>query len=270
MLVKEGETLHSQDMQDTIDELEDDVLSLCDLPLYSDQSVELEEDLSLESHGSTFSSSENDYFEFFSGDLNSSAVTTTAATTTTGFQQENIIFCGKLIRYKQPGTSENDSSRLLKAKKQSNDKKKRCYCLFKWIFSSKNGKRCTNLMHKKDHDIVQSSMYKSPKKTYSTNEHGIVKECAFPLHKMSILTSSSSRKAKWYLFLFGISRVSTEVDLRDIKSTRSRSQSSSTPPPPPPMFRFQNWEDKDNGGRKRGWGLWSGLIRVLSCGGSHH
>ncbi|KAI3470463.1 hypothetical protein Pfo_027126 [Paulownia fortunei] len=234
MLVQEshlGEALHSEDMHDTTDEA-DETLSLCDLPLYSDQSGDWEEYFSLDSsHASnSMSSSQDDYFEFFSQELNPSAATAT------GFPPENIIFCGKLIPYKQPAaTCQKDSSSLVQSKKKPS------WPLFRWKFSSsrssKNGTRSTTLMQQ------------SPKRMHNTNKLG--KGHGFPMHKM-------------YLFLFGISRFSTEVELRDIKSRRSRRRCPSSPPPPP-MFRIEYRGDEVSGGRNRGWGLW-GVIKALSCG----
>ncbi|PIM98392.1 hypothetical protein CDL12_29132 [Handroanthus impetiginosus] len=151
-----GETLHMKDMQDATDEA-DEALSLCDLPLDSDHGVEeyWGEDLSTESQGSSsMSSSEQDYFEFFSQELNLS---------TSSFPPENIIFCGKLIPYKQLDTTEKDSSKVDESsKKQKNIEKKKGWGIFRWKFSStrqvqsKNGKKSTNLMHKKDHHASSS------------------------------------------------------------------------------------------------------------------
>ncbi|PIN02818.1 hypothetical protein CDL12_24663 [Handroanthus impetiginosus] len=230
-----GETLHPKDRQETTDEA-DETLSLCDLPLYSDH--------------------KQDYFEFFSQDLSPS---------TFRFPPENIIFCGKLIPYKQLDASEKDTSQVDESnKKQTNVKKKRRWGIFRWKFSStrrvqsKNGKKNAALTHKKDHHI-SSSLHESPKKTLNKNKQG--KGYGFPVHKVSMLTSSSSGKARWYLFLFGISRFSTEVELKDIKSRLSRRHCPPPPPPPPPSSPMSR--------RNGGSGLW-GLIRVLSCGGNHH
>ncbi|KAI3458982.1 hypothetical protein Pfo_015645 [Paulownia fortunei] len=223
-------------MEDTADEA-DEALSLCDLPLYNDHSVdEWEEDLTVEPQGSTsMSSSEQDYFEFFSQELSSS---------TTGFPPENIIFCGKLIPYKQPDASEKDSSKLGESKKQTNIKKKRGWGIFRWKVSlsrsskrqvrSETGRKSTTHMEKKDHHVSRSSQ-QSPKKMHNSNKHG--------------------------------KGFSTEVELRDIKSRQSRRHCPS--PPPSPMLRFQNYDEKVSGGRNSGSGL-QGLIRVMSCGGDHH
>ncbi|KAL0303141.1 UNVERIFIED_CONTAM: hypothetical protein Sradi_6182200 [Sesamum radiatum] len=261
-----GQALHTKDMQSAADEA-DETLSLCDLPLYSDQS-EWEGDLSSESQGSSsISSSEDDYFEFISQELSPSS---------TGYPPEHIVFCGKLIPYKQPvDSSVRDSTKSVEGKKQTDVKKKRGWSIFRWKFSlsrsskrqvqSKSGKKSTTLMHKRD-DRGSASLQESPKQMYNSKKHG--KGCDFPVHKMPILASSSSGKARWYLFLFGISRFSTEVELRDIKSRLSRRQSP-PPPPPPPALRFQDHNEKVSGGRNGSSGLW-GLIKVLSCGGNHH
>ncbi|KAL0403471.1 UNVERIFIED_CONTAM: hypothetical protein Sradi_1987900 [Sesamum radiatum] len=273
MLVQEspsGETLFdSKDIHlDTLDEA-CETLSLCDLPLYNDQSADWDQDLSLgQSHGSTssISSSEHDCFEFFSQELDPSTATTTAATV---FPQETVMFCGKLIPYKQPSSTKKDSSIIdVENKKQRNDKKERRWCPFRWKLNSSTGSKkqvgsktrtkSTTLMHKKN----CLGLYELPKKTYNTTKLG---KGHGPMHKMSILTSSSSGKlAKWHLFLFGISRFPAEVELRDIKSRQiTRRQFPSSPPP---MFKFENGDDEViNGERNRGWGLW-GLIKALSCG----
>ncbi|KAL0322342.1 UNVERIFIED_CONTAM: hypothetical protein Scaly_2530600 [Sesamum calycinum] len=232
-----GQALHTKDMQSAADEA-DETLSLCDLPLYSDQSVEeWEGDLSSESQGSSsISSSEDDYFEFISQELSPSS---------TGYPPEHIVFCGKLIPYKQPvDSSVRDSSKSVESKKQTDIKKKRGWSIFRWKFSLSKVQRGKFSLRVKQG-----------------------KGCDFPVRKMPILASSSSGKARWYLFLFGISRFSTEVELRDIKSRLSRRQSP--PPPPHPALRLQDHNEKVSGGRNSSSGLW-GLIKVLSCGGNHH
>ncbi|KAK4436008.1 hypothetical protein Salat_0764500 [Sesamum alatum] len=257
MLVEEsllGETLiDSKDNMHvhTLDEAYE-TLSLCDLPLYSDQSADWDQDFSLaQSHAST--SSEHDCFEFFSQELDPSGVTT-APDTTTVFPRDNIMFCGKLIPYKQTPSPKKDSSSVVK-----NKKRRHCWGSFRWKFNSdisskkqvrsKNRSKSATLMHKND----CMGLYELPKKTYNSTNLG---------HKMPILTSSSSGKlAKWHLFLFGISRFSTEVELRDIKSRQITRRQC---PSPPPLFKFQNGNDEViSGERNGGWGLW-GLI----CGGN--
>ncbi|GFP95970.1 hypothetical protein PHJA_001741100 [Phtheirospermum japonicum] len=225
-------------MQETIDE-SDETLSLCDLPLYSDhQSVEewQQERLSTQSQGSSsVSSCEQDYFEFCSQELNPSS--------TTGYPPESIIFCGKLIpSRKQHDTSDEDLSKLVEIEKAITIKKRHGWDIFRWVFClSRNNQKSTTLMHKD----------RSAKNTYKSQKQG-KKEYDYPVHKMPLLTSSSSGKARWCLFLLGGSRFSSEVEIKDMKSRLSRRHSTSSPAT-----------------LSSGPGL-SGLIRVLSCGVNHH
>ncbi|KAL8051783.1 hypothetical protein ABFX02_06G171200 [Erythranthe guttata] len=238
---------------------EEETLSLCDLPLYSnsitDQTSEWEQFSASTSISS--SSQDDDYFEFSSQEFTPSAAA--------DFPPENIIFCGKLIPYKQPHNN-NNQPMIQKANNNSNspdlliiESRKNRIEMWK-NSSSSNAARGTTL--------TQSPP--PPKKTYNTNKQ----------INLSLFTSSSSSgKTKWYFLFFGSPRFSTEVDLRDFKSRRRslRRQFSS----PPPMFRFENQdEDEDEyddgdgdfvgGGRNRRLGLWGMLIKVLSCGGGNH
>ncbi|KAG6389742.1 hypothetical protein SASPL_151215 [Salvia splendens] len=234
--------LEHKEMHDTTDELYE-TLSLCDLPLYGDQSVEeWEKDLSADSQGSTSMSSDDhdDYFEFFSHELTHP---------TPCFPPENIIFCDKIIACKQqPDASDALPTKEVEIKQPTGVKKKRGWSLFGWRF----GAKCTS--------TTQTS-----KKKHSSSKQG--KGYGFPLNKMPILTSSQSAKARWFLFLSGISRYSSKMELRDIKNRQSRRHSPN--PQPSLTWRFQNHDEKAAGDMGRGSsGLWA-MVRVLSCGGSN-
>ncbi|KAL2549569.1 uncharacterized protein Fot_11099 [Forsythia ovata] len=219
-------------MQEDSDEAEE-TLSLCDLPLYSTDAAgtEWEEDLSTGGSTST-SSSEQDYFEFCSQEL---------SFPTTPLPPENIIFCGKIIQQKD--------SKLVETNKMQG--KSIFWHKFTSLFT-RNGTKSPPM--KKN----------IGKKMYNGNEEG--KGCDFPVQKMSILTSSSSGKARWYLLMFGITRFSTEIELRDMKNRQSRRQSR----PSSPMFTSKSGDEKViSAGRSGGKGAWE-LIRALSCGGDHH
>ncbi|KAK6137965.1 hypothetical protein DH2020_028291 [Rehmannia glutinosa] len=228
--------------ENTTHESDIETLSLSDLPMYSDQNSEIldQEYLSLDpSNASTSisSSSQNDdVFEFFIQELNPS---TTTAGGGGGFPPENIIFCGKLIPYKQIDNTPQQNSPTL----AENNKKKPSWQLFRWKFkrnpNSKNEIRSTTtLKHKKG---------QATRKVYNSDK--LRKGHGFPVHKM-------------YLFLFGITRFPTEVEMRDMKSRR-RSRGRCPPSPPPSVLRYEFGDDKVSGGKK--WRLW-GLIRALSCG----
>ncbi|KAG6391470.1 hypothetical protein SASPL_149225 [Salvia splendens] len=225
--------LEHKEMHDTTDELYE-TLSLCDLPLYGDQSVEeWEKDLSADSQGSTSMSSDDhdNYFEFFSHELTHP---------TPCFPPENIIFCDKIIAYKQqPNASDALPTKEVDIKQPTGVKKKRGWSLFGWRLGSK--------------------------KKHNSSKQG--KGFDFPLHKMPILTSSQSAKARWFLFLSGISRFSSKMELKDTKNRQSRRHSPS--PQPSPTWRFQNHDEKVAGDTGRGSsGLWA-MVRVLSCEGSN-
>lgn len=189
--------MHSP-IEESDDQLEE-TLSLCDLPLYSDQSADWDQDLSL--------ASQEDYFEFFSHELNPSSAP----------PPENIIFCGKLIPYKETDIATTCELEI--------NKRKRYWQLFRWKVPGR-----------------QEELSRGTTKKIKLG------------NKMPMFTASSSGKSKWYLLMFGISRFSPVVELRDIKS-RQRSRRHQCPPSSPPQAR--------------GWGLWGLIIRVLSCGGNH-
>lgn len=255
--------MHEHDDTLMDEEADLETLSFSDLPLYSDQKGveeeewdDQEEDLSTDhSQGSSSisSASEQDYFEFSSQEFSPS------------FPPENIVFCGKLIPYKQSHASEKDrnhSSVQHQTKKQPNIEKKQGWCrMFTWNSSSTRSN---------SKNQVESRTGKKNGRDNCKYGEGY----DFPVHKMSILTSSSSGKAaKWQLFLFGISRFSSQVELRDMKSRQScrhRHHHQFSQP-----SRFQNHHEDDDkmssssSSRKRGSaGVW-GLIKVLSCGGNH-
>ncbi|KAL2539770.1 hypothetical protein Adt_00748 [Abeliophyllum distichum] len=220
----------SKSMQET-DESEETV-SLCDLPMYSD---------SAESHGSNSlwtshhdHDHDQDCFEFFSEEWNS-------------FPPENIVFCGKLIPSRKP-ISENPNS--VETKMQSS-RKWRLRRIFRWKLNSfhRSGKKIPCNKNKKLQNISSQK---------SSKGHG------YPFNKVSILTSSSSGKSRWYLFLFGITRFPTEMELRDMKNRQSRRRRDLSPP----MFQLRHDDEKINVGRSIGRGLW-GLIKALSCSGGH-
>ncbi|CAI9772244.1 unnamed protein product [Fraxinus pennsylvanica] len=242
---------YSQRMKEYADEAEE-TLSLCDLPLYSTDGgvADWEEDLSTESNGgsSSTSSLEQDYFEFFSQDM---------STYTIPLPPENIIFCGKIIPYKQPPFPAAKDSKLVETKKMRLQGKG----LF-WQKLNKNGTKSPP-MEKNIEKKSLAILPESSNKMYGSNDMGKGKD--FPVGKMSLLTSSSSGKARWYLLLFGITGFSTEMKFRDIKNRQSRRKSS----PSPPMFQFRSGDDKVKSSRgSKGKGAW-GLIRALSCGGGH-
>lgn len=207
----------SSTMENSTDHLHDpyeaeEALSLCDLPIYSDESNW--EDYSKEEQ--RLSSSDNDFFEFFSEDFSTAASTTP--------NKNDIIFCGKLmIPYKDipdPEKTHDENPKQNQMKKG----------FLRWkslSFSKKKGDSFSN--------------------------------CDFSVEKATVLAPPT--KSRWYLFLFGIGRLPTEMELRDIKTRQSRLRSQSKMVIPFPSVEC----DEMVKGGARAKGLWTLLIKVLAC-----
>ncbi|XP_042012475.1 uncharacterized protein LOC121760954 [Salvia splendens] len=110
--------LQQQEKEEELEETE--TLSLCDLPLYSDQSHDWDQH-------STTTSSDQDYFEFFSQELTPSA--------SAFLPPQNIIFCGKLIPYKHLPTPNDKNQTTLNAQTGPNKTSR-----WRWRLS---GAKCT-------------------------------------------------------------------------------------------------------------------------------
>ncbi|XP_059627167.1 uncharacterized protein LOC132269960 [Cornus florida] len=183
-------------------------LSFCDLPMYSDAADW--ENLYAQDQTS-YSSSEQDNFEFFSDEWN----------TATTYPPRNIIFCGKLIPYKESVST--GKSHELKNSKQQKQEKRGLFC---W----------------------NSSSFAKPKTSKSGKSDN---KCGFKVQKVKLVTSPS--KSRWYLFMFGLARFPTKMELKDMKRRRNRQAG-------PTLFR------SDGGGHKSGGKGWWGLVRALGCG----
>lgn len=216
-------------------ELEDpyeaeETLSLCDLPIYSDASNW--DDYSKEDQSLSSSDNNDEFFEFFSEELTASTCSTTT------IQNKNIIFCGKLIPYKElPEKSQNQETNNVNTK-QNHTKKG----FFRWKSLSFNKTRSSS----------------KGLKVYETS-----KSCDFSVGKVTMLASPT--KSRWYLYMFGMTRFPTEMELRDIKTRQNRIKSPSM------MFRSVECDDMVKGNEdesRRGNGMWR-LLRILGCRRQH-
>lgn len=97
---------HKKEDIDQDSESELDILSLCDLPIYSSESTDHDQDynskelLNNSSESSFSSEDQENIFEFFSDEWNISTKTATvlsSKSTSSSPNDENIIFCGKII-----------------------------------------------------------------------------------------------------------------------------------------------------------------------------
>ncbi|XP_059669168.1 uncharacterized protein LOC132314309 [Cornus florida] len=226
----------------------EETLSLCDLPIYSGAAES--ENFSKEYQSSSFSSSDQDYFEFFSEEWST-------PTTTYPLDNKNVVFCGKLIPYKQPVSIHTHN---LETTKHKNPKRRG---LFRWQSGSFNKAKTDPCNQKNESKLfyVSSSSSKSfssspvsEKYTYGSGKYGV------SVRRVSGAPAPAA-KCRWYLFMFGFARFPTEMELGDMRNRQYRRGPST-------MFRSDSGGEKASGGWRRWKGL-RGLIRALSMGGSN-
>ncbi|OIW01540.1 hypothetical protein TanjilG_19466 [Lupinus angustifolius] len=193
------------------EEDQEDTLSLCDLPTYSSDSAQWDDYFSIERQSSTQTNDDDDdnddFFEFSSEEFTTSIHETTA---------KNIIFCGKLIPFKEPPQQHRND--------QTSDVHLPC--------------------HKPKHVMSRSSVIPCDAKGSKNNNL-----CDYAsIKKVSLMRSTT--KSRWNLFMFGFG-VSTEMDLRDIRSRQSRQGPTTMIP-----ASEQGREMVKNKGKKNMKGLW--------------
>jgi hypothetical protein len=240
-------------MEDLHDPYEaEEALSLCDLSIYSDDAATNWDDHTKEEQRL---SSDNDFFEFFSEDF----TTATAASTA----NNHIIFCGKLIPYREEAQSHEISCSDTKQ-----NQKKRGF--LRWKSLSFNMKKSMaeeydhgNYSKLQDGEKGSSALALPSSKGYVY----AAKNCDFSVGKVSFLPPST--KSRWYLFLFGMAGLPTEMELRDIRTRQSRMRSQ-----PSTMSQSSVESDEmvkgvgDNARRSRGKGLWR-LLKMLGFRSTH-
>ncbi|KAG6647325.1 hypothetical protein I3843_07G070000 [Carya illinoinensis] len=234
---QDPEDQENTDLQDSYEA--EETLSLCDLPIYSDASNW--DDYSKEDQRL---SDDNDFFEFLSEDFTASTCATTV--------NKNIIFCGKII----PCKDLPEPEKTLKQESTTNTKRNHAKTGFlRWKSLSFNKRRSSSKYSKLPEDEDSKTLASPSSKGYVYG----ASNCDFSVGKVSMLASSS--KSRWYLFMFGMTRFPTEMELRDMKMRQSRMRSQSS------MFRSVQCDEmiKGNENRSRGKGLWR-LLRVLGLG----
>ncbi|KDP32552.1 hypothetical protein JCGZ_14764 [Jatropha curcas] len=214
--VQKDSTALWQDFND--DDDEDESLSFSDLPLNNNSSVNhWDDDFSKELDQS------QDFFEFFSEDFSISS-----ATYPTG--ADNIIFCGKLIPYKEENKVSHQNfvrNQEITSYTPNGRKKSQSFDI-----SSR-----TNSLKK----LQQEKYYKNCKSFPENDTYGF----GFPRKKSSC-------------YLFG-RFPTTEMELRDIKKRQRKRL------PMAKMFQSDNRsETVENGRRKKAKSLW-GFLRVFAC-----
>ncbi|KAL6980514.1 hypothetical protein U1Q18_047283 [Sarracenia purpurea var. burkii] len=239
-------------MQDQGDEAEE-TLSFCDLPIYGDakavdqwekSSKDSKEDQSFPS-SSSFNSADQDLFEFFSEEWRS-------ASSSDIYPVQNIVFCGKLIRFKEPVS---ESGHDLESDNKDKKNGKKCG-FFRW--NSKIFRRCRTASNGSKLTAMKDRCTKKKNQLHGDKYGGCKaakssEKCGFSVRRVSILLSPA--KPWRQLLMFGLAGLPAEMELRDIRRRQCRRS-------PAVLFRLDGYREKSGGVR----GLW-GLIRSLSCGG---
>jgi len=221
-------------LQDEYDDYEEDeTLSLCDLP---NSTISPQRgDFSNYSKDHHDDDDDDNLFEFFSEEFNTSTI------------HDNIIFCGKLIPFKDHQDVPHNQNNC--AKPTSNSK----------AMKSSNGS-IASLKSKRNEEEVKGSL----------NVKSFAGDYTSMGGKVSLVRSPT--KSRWFLFMFGMSsssRMSSkEMQLSDIKNRQSRSRRE-----PMTMFRApENGKEvvksKRNGNSKGMWKILKSISLVLGCSSS--
>ncbi|OWM87576.1 uncharacterized protein LOC116188336 [Punica granatum] len=239
------------------DDAELETVSLCDLPLYSNE---------YECERHQFSSSPNidhgDPFEFSSDDLSASGSKMCTA--------DNIIFCGRLIPYgwEPPSASEVAPEAWGKVGGTHQPKKKK-WKFFKWrLLFRKHRHRYSKSHDEKFSDRSGSKKEHRPARLPLEKYRYVPEKCmdkyGFSMRRLP--TQTGRVKCRWYLLMFRSARLPIGMELHDMKTRQSRMNLSSS-------FRsldsdggIGSGRDSDGKGNQN-WGLWR-LLRALSCSSS--
>ncbi|CAK9308744.1 unnamed protein product [Citrullus colocynthis] len=238
-----------------------ETISLCDLPIYSDESNC--DDYSKQDDQSGSFDNEDTFFEFFSDDFSVSNSAYSGS--------DDIIFCGKLIPYKQPNDPQN-KGRIASEKISEKN------CQIRTKSHSFNGKK-SSVIDTRGREIAYTRTTRGEVKSFDPfsislpkNPEYIKRKRRLRLEKYDLpaeramILQSSRTKSRWFLFLFGSASFPKEMELSEMRTRQRRSIQ-------PAMFRASE-ERKVATGRSSGkkttvQALWK-VVRamVMSCSSS--
>lgn len=225
-------------LHDPYDEYEEEeTLSLCDLPIYSSDnssnSAQWGAELSKEDGKNSDSNNKDDdfddFFEFFSEEF----TTTTPSTLSTA---DELIFCGKLIPFKDHHHQQHVPQRTLK--------------------NSNSGRRSNSQKGSVGPLFLPNSVSSKP------SSKAVMSDGNNSMGKVKLVRSTT--KARWFLFMFGMSKLSTtEMQLRDMRNRQSRRAPASMFPAP------EEGKEVKNKGRRSFKGMWKMLTSISLVLGCH-
>ncbi|KAK4798356.1 hypothetical protein SAY86_030682 [Trapa natans] len=263
---------HEEGLQDLEDgELE--TLSLCDLPLYSDEHEDDDDPLK-EKDGlpqSKIGHGDDDPFEFSSKDLSASDSYDKMC------KAEDLIFCGRLIPYGKVvpaainGALDRARDKIVSGRPDrrttEGTKKKKKWRFFKWRFSSmlsrrRHCSRSPDRSNRNPHHILTRSDC-LPFENYAYVDEKGTNKYSFSTARQP--GQSGRARCRWYVLMFRPpARFPIGMGLQDMKTRQScMNLSSST------LSRSLAGDDDGNGNigakcsRNGNWGMWR-LLRALS------
>ncbi|KAF8007265.1 hypothetical protein BT93_K1307 [Corymbia citriodora subsp. variegata] len=235
------------------DEENEEALSLCDLPIYSN-SAGWDGEFAADAGKGQSSAADQDFFEFSSEDYSNSFT----------YPSDNkIMFCGKIIPYRLP--PDQTQKPLNKNHDRNKPKKKRggsfllrCRSLFSNISrTSRNGFSWPG-------QVSRSKSLPLELEKYGGGYGCVTNKCAdeYDFAKMKIL--APPLKPRWYLFMFGLNRLPAEMELTDIRTRQSRRTPST-------MFRtgdaevFERDRRSAENGRRSGRRVIRAVKKTMGC-----
>jgi hypothetical protein len=264
MVVKEDlQVEENTDMSQDLYE-EEETLSLCDLPTHNDSSKS-------DVETSSFDDDENHdgFFEFFSEDFTASTYPPSG---------KDIIFCGKLIPYEEvPPLLPHDHHQKTQNVLETNNKKlptKKGFRLWKSfsfhkLVRSSPTKSKGSKIGKNSNSKPQQAVKANPMNNncvYNTRKISSDHHRHLSVGKVSVV-SYPAKSSKWYLYMFGIAKLPTEMELRDIKTRQSRR----IPPTISDLSKISTEMVKEKVVRRRsGKGLWGFLTGLGRRSTSQH
>lgn len=250
MVAEDSSLLHSSteectELQDSFEA--EETLSLCDLPIHND-SFKWEEDFSGKFEQSYSLDEDNNMFEFFSEDF----------TASTYPSRKELIFCGKLFPYKAelPAPEKTQNFKIDKKQSRSSTRTKK-RLRFHWKYFSLN----KLVKHYSPYSVKESNNKSSESEALPNSKNNTKKCAAFSVeNKVSLLASPT--KSRWHLFMFGIGKLPTEMELKNIKLRQSKRF-------PSPMFSSSfDSSSATTTQRRSEKGLWR-LLRALGYRSQH-
>lgn len=231
------ELFHSSDQEEAVNEEstllqhevdpyeEEETLSLSDLPIYSGASISARwgGDFSKEDGKNFVDDDDDNLFEFFSEEFTTSSTNNYATA-------ENIIFCGKLIPFKNINIPPRADERNII-----------------------NTERMINVQK----GIAKRSS-KGSKSSFESCDYS-------SLGKVSLVRSPTN--SRWFLFMFGMSKLSTttEMELKDIRNRQSRRRGPAATMIPAPENGKDEVAVKEKRSCKGMWKMLKSISMVLGC-----